>query len=161
LGAGLFVGGAAVLFGGTLFLRRGIREYHLTSAGKELIRAVGLAVFDNCLPGDPALRAAALDRHVANMDALLGGLPKPLRFQLAALLGALSTVAGRLALTGMITSWTDANVPQLQAALEKLRRSRLRSTQSAYHALRQLSCVSFFGDSQNWQLAGYTGQIDV
>lgn len=161
LRAGLFVGGAVALFGSTVFLRRGIADQNLTPAGKEVIRAVGLAVFNDVLPQDPVQRSDALDRHVANMDAMLGNLPPALRFEISTLIGALANMAGRMAMTGMVTSWSDASAQQVQAALEKLRLSPLAATQSIYHGLRDLSCVSFFADPQNWKLAGYNGQLDV
>jgi len=161
LRASLLVGGSVALFGGAVFRARGIRERRLTASGKEVIRAFGLAFFDNLLPRDPAQRAAALDRHVANLDAMLSDLPRVTRLETSALLGVLGNAAGRVAMTGMMTDWGDASVPQLHAALETLRTSPLRDPQRVYYGLRGLSCVSFFTDSQNWTTIGYGGPNEL
>jgi hypothetical protein len=161
LRASLLVGGSVALFGGTVFMARGIRERRLTPSGKEVIRALGLAFFDDLLPRDPAPRAAALDRLVARVDAMLRDLPDGTRRETSTLLGVLSNAAGRVALTGMVTGWSDASVPQLHAALEKLRTSPLRDPQQVYHGLRGLHCVSFFTDSQNWKTIGYDGPSEL
>jgi hypothetical protein len=161
LRASLLLGGSVALFGGTIFLRRGISDRRLTAAGKEVIRAFGLVIFDDLLPRDPALRSAALDRHVANVDVMLSNLPPAVRLETSALLGVLGNMAGRVAMTGMVTSWSDASVAQLQSALETLRLSPLRDPQRVYHGLRDLSCVSFFLDSQNWRTIGYGGPSEL
>jgi hypothetical protein len=161
LRASLVVGGSVALFGGAVFMARGIRDRRLTPAGKEVIRGFGLALFDELLPRDPAERAAALDRHVANVDVMLSNLPHATRLETSALLGVLGNVAGRAAMTGMVTGWSDASVPQLHAALEKLRTSPLSDPQRVYYGLRGLSCVSFFSDSQNWKTIGYGGPNEL
>jgi hypothetical protein len=161
LRASLFVGGSVALFGGSVFMARGIRDRRLTASGKEVIRAFGLAFFDDLLPRDPAERAAALDRHVAQVDAMLGDLPHVTRLETSGLLGVLSNVAGRAAMTGMVTSWSDASVPQLHAALDKLRMSPLGDPQRVYYGLRGLCCVSFFTDPQNWNTIGYGGPSEL
>jgi hypothetical protein len=161
LRASLLVGGSIALFGGSVFMARGLRERRLTPSGKAVIRAFGLASFHELLPGDPALRAAALDRHVARVDAMLGELPRVTRLETSALLGVLSNVAGRVAMTGMVTDWSDAELPQLHAALEKLRTSPLAEPQRVYYGLRGLSCVGFFTDSENWKTVGYGGPNEL
>lgn len=161
LRASLLVGGSAALLGGAVFLRRGISDHHVTESGKEVLRAVAQAVLSDLLPQDPQARVAALDRHVANLDTNLGGLPPALRNELSALLGAIATVGGRVAMTGMFARWNEASVPQVQAALEKLRMSPMPVVQSAYHGLRDLTTLAFFGDSANWKLAGYPGPLDI
>lgn len=157
LRASLLMGGSLALLGGSVFMARGIRDRRLTASGKQVIRAFGLALFDDLLPRDPHQRAAALDRHVANVDAMLGDLPDTTRLKTSGLLGVLSNAAGRVAMTGMVTSWSDASVPQLHAALEKLRMSPLGDPQRVYYGLRGLNCVSFFTDAKNWDAIGYAG----
>ncbi len=161
LRAGLLVGGAAALFGGAVFVRRGISSQQLTDAGKEILRAVGNAVLNDLLPQDTAARQAALDRHIQRTGELLAGMPPNLRMQLSALLGTLGTLPGRLAMTGMATSWDEATVPQVQAALEKLRLSPLPMVPAVFGALRDITCLAFFTDSDNWKLAGYGGPLDI
>src|SRR6185295_17878098 len=106
---------------------------------------------------DPVQRTAALDRHVANVDAMLSDFPHATRRETSALLGVLSNLAGRVAMTGMVTGWSDASVPQLHAALEKLRTSPLADPQRVYYGLRGLCCACFFTDAQNWKTIGYGG----
>jgi hypothetical protein len=161
LRAGLLVGGSVALFGGTVFMARGIRDRRLTPSGKDVVRAFGLAFLDDLLPRDPVQRAEALDRHVANVEAMLSDLPHATRLETSGLLGVLSNMAGRVAMTGMVTGWSDASVPQLQAALDKLRMSPLRDPQRVYYGLRGLCCVTFFTDSQNWKTIGYGGPNEV
>ena len=161
LRAGLAAGGALALFGGVVFVRRGISGGRLTDAGREVLRGVARGVLADLLPTDDAALEAALDRHVLRMEEMMVNLPVALRVQVSALLGSLGTLAGRVAMTGMSTNWADASPAQAQAALEHIRTSPLPMLPAVYSVLRDLTTLNFFTDSANWKLAGYPGPLDV
>jgi hypothetical protein len=148
----------AVVGGGLALLRPGLIDGRLSPEARRLMRAVALAVFDDALlpPAGPA-REAALDQHLDRLDANIAGFPAGVRAELSQLLALLGSSGGRLALLGMRSDWAEASVAELQAMLEGLRLSTLDTRQQIYHALRDLSCVTFFTDPSNWSLVGYPG----
>lgn len=149
------------VFGGAVFVRRGIADGHLTEAGREVIRSVAEGVLDALLPAEAGARKAALDAHVVHMERFLTQLPPALRNELSALIGVLGNAAGRVALTGMTTRWANASAAEVQRALEKLRLSPLATVQMVYHGLRDINSIAFFNASENWKLAGYSGPLDI
>ncbi|TAL26934.1 MAG: hypothetical protein EPO01_01065 [Aquabacterium sp.] len=161
LRAGLAVGGAVALFGGTVFWRRGIVDNKLTEPGAEVIRAVAAGVLDDVLPAEAGARTAALDAHLKNMSRFLGNVPPMLRTELSVLLGALANTAGRTALTGMVGSWSSATPHDVQRALEHMRMSPLETVQMVYHALRDINTITFYSSSDNWKSVGYPGPLDI
>lgn len=161
LRAGLVIAGAGAVLGGTIFMRRGIADGHLTDSGREVLRGVAIGVLDSVLPQDAAARDTALTQHVSNMETFLMGLPAALRQELSLLLGLLGNTAGRAALTYMPTSWASASVAQIQAALETLRTHPMATQKMAYHAMRDITTIVFFAQTENWKATGYPGPTDL
>ncbi|MFZ5521559.1 MAG: hypothetical protein ACOZD0_10195 [Pseudomonadota bacterium] len=160
LRAGLAVGGGLALFGGAVFWRRGLSDGQLTESGRDTLRGIARGVLDGVLPQGPA-REAALDAHVERMATMLNNAPPMLRQEISLLLGALGNTAGRLALAQMSTPWSDATVPQIQAALQTMRTHPLDTTKMAYGAVRDLTCISYFSAPDSWAVAGYPGPVQI
>lgn len=161
LRAALVVAGAGAVLGGTIFMRRGIADGHLTDSGREVLRGIASGVLNNALPQDGAAREAALNQHVGNMETFLLGLPAALRQEISLLIGLLGNTAGRAALTYMPTSWANASVTQIQSALETLRTHPLATQKMVYHAVRDITTLVFFGQPENWKITGYPGPTDL
>jgi hypothetical protein len=161
LRAALVVAGAGAALGGAIFMRRGIADGRLTDSGREVLRGVALGVLDNLLPTDAAARDAALTRHVQHMETFLLGVPAALRQEISLLLGLLGNTVGRAALTYMPTSWANASVAQIQAALETLRTHPMTTQKMVYHAVRDLTTIVFLAQPENWKSAGYPGPTDL
>lgn len=161
LRAALVVAGAGAVLGGTIFMRRGIADGHLTDSGREVLRGVALGVLDSVLPQDATARESALTQHVSNMETFLMGVPAALRQEISLLLGLLGNTAGRAALTYMPTSWASASVTQIQAALETLRTHPMATQKMVYHAVRDITTIVFFAQPDNWKTTGYPGPTDL
>ncbi len=161
LRAALVVAGAGAVLGGTIFMRRGLADGHLTDSGREVLRGIARGVLSHVLPQDATAREAALTQHVGHMETFLLGLPAALRQEISLLLGLLGNTAGRAALTYMPTSWSDASVEQIQAALETLRTHPMTTQKMVYHAVRDLTTLVFFGQPDNWKTTGYPGPTDL
>lgn len=155
---GLGATAALVLAGGGFALiQPGLDQGRLTAAGRSVFSAVARAVLDGSLPAEPVLRERALLAHLQRLDDTLGGFPSPVQSELSQLLAMLAAAPGRIAFAGLHTPWADADVPQIQQALQAMRTSSLVLKQQAYHALRDLTNAAYFADPQAWKMMGYPG----
>ncbi len=160
----LGLGAAAVLAvvgGGVALLQPGLKAGHLNAGARTVMRAVANAVLDGVLPTDPTQRHAALEAHLARLDAAIAAFPPPTRAELSQLLALLASSPGRVALAGLTTPWEHAGIDAVQASLQGLRTSRLDLKQQAYHALRDLTNAAYFSDPTAWAHMGYPGPQDI
>ena len=147
----LAVGGAA------WFYAPAWRDGRLTDAGRGVLGAVARGVLDGSLPTLAGPQRAALSSHLDRMDATLRALPAFTQRDVGDLLSLLAQPPGRLALAGLASDWSAADVLQIQAALQSMRSSRLDLRRQAYHALRDLTHAAYFADSSTWVQLGYPG----
>ena len=113
------------------------------------------------LPADPSARQAALDAHIQRMDVFLNNLPKALRTEINALLGLLANPPTRYLVAGLSSSWSHASDQDISKALEHMRMHTLPTTQMAYHAVRDITCVLFFTAPDNWNVVAYPGPTSI
>ena len=118
-------------------------------------------MLQGALPEDPQVQAAALAQHLQRLQASIAGLSPATRAELSDLLALLSLAPGRLALTGLSTAWPRATVPELQAALQDMRRSGSQTRRQVYQALRDLTNAAWFADAGTWALLGYPGPYRI
>lgn len=156
---GLASGATLALAGGgaAWFYAPAWREGALTHAGRSVLGAVARAVLEGSLPTEAGSQRAALASHLNRMDATLRALPTFTQRDVGDLFSLLSLPLGRLALAGLSSDWPAADVPQIQAALQSMRSSRLALRRQAYHALRDLTHAAYFADSATWMQLGYPG----
>jgi hypothetical protein len=148
--------------GGALSLvRPAFVDGRMTPSGRMVFEAVARAVLDGSLPQEAGLRRAALSAHLQRLDTTLSALPPATRAELAQLLALLASSPGRAALAGLHTDWPDAQVAELQDALQGMRTSSLALRQQAYHALRDLTNAAYYADPSTWSSMGYPGPRDV
>lgn len=157
------LGAAGLLLGGGVawLWRPGLAGGRLTANGRTIFLAVAQAVLEGCLPIEPQARERSLDAHGRHLDEALRALPAAVRSELSLLLGLLSVAAGRRWLTGLEADWADADVPALQAALDRMRASDEPLRLQAYHALRDLNNAAYFAQPEHWPLLGYPGPTPV
>lgn len=148
---------AVLAVGAGITLRPAFVDGHLTGSAKRVMHAVARAVLDGSLPADAAARDAALAAHLTRLDGTIAGFPPPVRGELAQLLMLLASAPGRRGLANLAPAWDAATVPELQAALQDMRVSRLALRQQAYHALRDLTNAAYYADASVWPLLGYPG----
>lgn len=142
---------------GVALWRPGLQQGRLTSAGREVMAAVALAVLGPLLPAEGRARASALQAHLARLEATISGLPPALQAEVGQLLSLLATPPARLALTGLAHDWRSAPGAAVQAMLQDLRGSSLALRQQVYHALRDLNNAAHFADAAAWPAIGYPG----
>lgn len=133
----------------------------LRAGARAVMSGVALAVLDGALPTDPAARQAALDAHLLRLAATIAAFPAPTQAELSQLLALLAAPPGRLALAGLSADWPEADVAQIQKALQGMRVSSLALKQQAYHALRDLTNAAYFSDPSAWAHLGYPGPSDL
>jgi hypothetical protein len=157
------LGAAALLLGGgaAWLWRPGLAHRRLTASGRAVFLAVAQAVLEGCLPTEPQARARSLQIHARHLDETLAALPPMVRGELGLLLGLLSVAAGRRWLTGLQVDWAEADVPAVQAALDRMRASDDALRLQAYHALRDLNNAAFFAQPEHWPLLDYPGPTPV
>lgn len=159
--AAVAIGAAGAALGGSVFWHRGMADGHLTEHGAEALRGLARGVLSAMLPKDPGLRQAALDAHIKRMDVYLHNLPKALRTEINALLGLLANPPTRYLVTGLSQSWSQASDQDITQALERMRQHALPTTQMAYHAVRDITCVLYFTAPENWSTVAYPGPVNV
>ena len=156
----LGIGAAALLAlggGAVALFEPGLHRGRLTAAGRLVFSRVGAAVLDGVLPTEPAQRDVALAGFYGRVQALISALPAHAQQELSQLLALLSTSAGRHALAGLAAYWPDASLPQVQAALDAMRRSPLALRAQAYQALHDISGAAYFSGRGTWAVLGYPG----
>lgn len=157
--------GAAIVIGvagaGVALIKPGLVDGKLSPGARDVMRAAAQAVLADLLPAAGASRDAALALHLDRLDVFIAGLPAPTRKELSDALGLLATAAGRYALVGLSTSWSEASAQDVQQALDAMRLSTSNTRQQIYHALRDLNAVAFFNAPDNWQSVGYPGPVQI
>ncbi len=160
----LGIGAAALLAvagGGIALLRPGLDGSRLAPAGREVFEAIARAVLDGVLPSNATERARALQAHLERLDATIAAFPAATRAELSQLLALLATAPGRIGLAGLYSDWPQAEVAQMQQALQSMRTASLALRQQAYHALRDLTNAAYFADPSAWPAMGYAGPPDL
>lgn len=157
----LVIGAAGSALGGSIFWHRGMSDGKLTEHGMEVLRGIARGVLAPMLPQDPTARQASLDAHIQRMDVFLNNLPKALRTEINALLGLLANPTTRYLVAGLSSSWSHASDQDIGKALERMRMHTLPTTQMAYHAVRDITCVLFFTAPDNWNLVAYPGPTSI
>lgn len=157
----LVIGATGAAIGGSTFWHRGMVDGQLTEHGTAVLRGLARGVVGTMLPKDPAARQALLDGHVKKIGFFLNNLPPALRTEINALLGLLANPPTRYLMTGLSQNWEKAADEDIVKALEYMRLNALPTTQLAYHAVRDITCVTFFSSSDSWSLVGYPGPVTV
>lgn len=145
------VGGAAWIW------QPGWRAGRLSESGRAVFRAVGRCVLDGNLPTEPVACDAALDRHLARLEATIAGLHPAARAELSQLLGLLALAPARRSFTGLSMDWADAGIDALEPALRRMRSDAHPLRQQAYHALRDLTNAAYYAQPEHWMSMGYPG----
>jgi hypothetical protein len=154
--AALAVGGGAVAL-----LQPGLRESRLSASGREVFTAVSRGLLDGSLPLAETELATALEGLLGRIDAVVAALPPHAQSELSQLLALLATGAGRRVLAGLDRPWAEADVAQIQQALQSMRLSSVGLRQQAYQALHDIVGGAYFSDRQTWSLLGYPGPRDI
>ncbi|HEX3141496.1 MAG TPA: hypothetical protein VHQ87_15680 [Rhizobacter sp.] len=147
----------ALAGGGFALVQPGLEQGRLTAAGRAVFSAVARAVLDGSWPLASMPREQAVQAHLLRLDEVLAAFPSAMQSELSQLLAILAAAPGRIGLAGLRTGWAEADVPQLQQALQGMRTSSLAIRQQAYHALRDLTNAAYYADPQAWQVLGYPG----
>ncbi len=148
-------GGAAAL------LQPGLQAGTLTPIGREVFTAVSNAILDKTLPTDSAARDTALKGLLDRIDVLVSALPPHAQTELSQLLSLLGSAAGRNTLAGLNTPWAEADIEQVQQALQGMRLSALALRQQAYAALHDITAGAYFSDPSSWPILGYPGPLNI
>lgn len=159
---GVISGAAVALAGGAAAtFKPGFAAGALTSAGREVFRAIGFGVLDKTLPDDVSAKSAALDGLLNDIGVLVSALPDHAQAEVSQLLSILSTTAGRYGLAGLKVPWARATAGEVQAALQDMRLSGLAVRQQAYSALHDITAGAYFSRSESWPMLGYPGPLKI
>lgn len=119
------------------------------------------ALLDGALATDPTQQSQQIRALLRRFDQALLHLYPRTRAELRQLFDLLTNKAGRVALAGVWSNWTQASLADKQQFLNQWRDSFLDLLQTAYAGLHNLVMASFYGDPDNWLLAGYNGPPQV
>ncbi|TFY98267.1 hypothetical protein [Ramlibacter humi] len=159
---GLAAGALLAAGGGALaLLEPGWQSGRLTASGRRVFLNAGRAFLDGSLPAEPSAREAALASFLDRTDALIAALPAHAQRELSQLLALLASAPGRRALAGLVPDWQDANLGELQQALQSMRTSPRELKQQAYGALHDICGGAYFSDVGTWARLGYPGPMEI
>ena len=129
----------------------------LLPAGRKVLASVARAVLDGSLPSDATAQAAAIESHLARVEATVSAMPLHTQGEVANLLALLALPPLRATLAGLPSAWEHASVTDVQAALQSMRQSSLLLRRQVYGALRDLTHAAYFADASTWPLLRYPG----
>ncbi len=147
--------------GGVALMNPGLAAGGLSAGAREVFRAVGEAILEGSLPAAPAARTAAIEGMLERIEGLVSALPAHSQKELSLLLGLLASAPGRHTITGLRARWVDADIPQVQQALQVMRTSAMSLRQQAYHALHDIVGGAYFSDPGTWAQLGYPGPLNI
>ena len=133
----------------------------LQSTGRVIFAALARGILDGTLPADPAQATRQVDAHLERVEAAIRQFPPALQSELAQLLAVLDTAPGRRWLFTLGSPWAAATPTEVQAALDRMRHSRLLLRQQTYHALRDLTNAAYYSEPGTWAALGYPGPVPV
>ena len=151
----------AVIGSTAALIQPGLVSSTLTSAGREVFRAISLGVLDKTLPVQAAAKDVALTALLARIDGLIAALPLHTQTELSQLLSILVSGLGRRALAGLDTPWATATATDIQAALQGMRLSSLAVRQQAYAAVHEITASAYFSEPGTWPMLGYPGPLVI
>lgn len=148
-------GGAAAL------LSPGLNDGKLSTAGREVFRAVGRGVLDQSLPRENFPRQEALNGLLDRVDQLTRALAPHAQVELSQLLSLLGSAPGRRTLAGLGDAWSSATEARIQQSLQEMRLSGLVLRRQAYAALHDIIAAAYFSDASTWPQLGYPGPVRI
>lgn len=157
----LAIGAVGAALGASVFWNRGMSNGKLTAQGRDVMHGLARGILGHMLPKDPIQREAMLETHLLHLEEFIRGTPEMSQIQLNAVLGLLGNGPTRYMLTDLRSSWRDASDAEIERALENMRLNPLPTKRLTYQLVRGLTCMSFFINSDNWQLVGYPGPLDI
>lgn len=133
------------------------RDAGFSAGAQQVWRALARGFLDGVLPPDAPAQGQALDGLLARLHVAVRALPGHAQQELSQLLALLASAPGRLGVAGLGTDWSLATVPEVQAALQDMRTSRLGLRVQGYLALHDLVGAAYFSEATTWTVLGYPG----
>ena len=144
-----------VVGAGLKLMRPGLRDGRLTHDARTLFSAVAV-ILDGSLPVSPETRESALSAHLVRLDDAIAQRART-QAEISELVAVLNLPPGRLVLAGLKEPWAEADVADVRAALQDMRRSSILLRRQAYHALRELINASLVRRPVQLGGCGYPG----
>jgi hypothetical protein len=164
LKAGL-VGGAVLAAGGAWVVWRDLRDADGSSPPRdriaEILSAIAPVLLAGAWPSDPAQRGSALAIVSAGVREVIAAFSPAVRGEVNDLFRLLDIGIARRLLTGVSTSWPDADPAGVNEFLERWRWSRIALLQSGYFALHDLVLGAWYANEAAWAVLDYPGPPSV
>jgi hypothetical protein len=129
----------------------------LSPGEAEIIRALVPVVLSGSLPAESASKRRAVEETVEAFARAVSGLAPAIQEEIGEMLSLLSFAPTRVAMTGISTSWREADPEDIAAFLEDWRASRFELKRAGYRALTQLIQGAWFVNPLAWKAIGYPG----
>lgn len=164
LKAGL-IGGAVLAAGGAWVVWRDGRDADAVSPPHdriaEILGAIAPVLLAGAWPADPAQRSTALADVTVGVKEVIAAFPPAVRSEVNDLFRLLDIRIVRRLLTGVSTSWRDADPADVKAFVERWRWSRIALLQTGYFTLHDLVSGAWYANESAWPLLGYPGPPNV
>lgn len=153
---------ALLLVGGSLaLLQPGVRGAKLTPAGRDVFSGAARGLLAGTLPASSEAQVPAIVALLDRIDGLVANLPPHAQQELSQLLSLLEAAPGRRAFAGLGKPWSEADVNDIQAALQSMRLSSISLRQQGYQALHDIVGAAYFSDPSTWTALAYPGPLAI
>jgi hypothetical protein len=153
---------ALLVVGGSLaLLQPGVRDAKLTAAGRDVFAGAARGLLAGTLPSARDAQARSVAALLDRIDALVANLPVHAQQELSQLLSLLEATPGRRAFAGLARPWREADVSEIQAALQSMRISSISLRQQGYQALHDIVGAAYFSDPSTWTTLAYPGPLAI
>ncbi len=162
---GGLVGGAVLAAGGAWVVWRDVRDADASSPPRdriaEILSGIAPVLLAGALPADATQRSSALASVTVGVKEVIAAFPPAVRSEVNDLFRLLDIRIARRLLTGISTTWRDADPSDVKAFLERWRWSRIALLQTGYFALHDLVLGAWYANESAWAQLGYTGPPNV
>jgi hypothetical protein len=98
-----------------------------------------------------------VNAFIANFHTAVNGLTPSVQDEVKQLFTLLRVAPLRMAATGVMRPWSQANPGDIERFLTNWRYSGIAKLRSGYDALHQLCLAAWYGDPASWKRIGYPG----
>jgi hypothetical protein len=129
----------------------------LSSAGRDILRAIAPVVLEGSLPSDAAERADSVEQVLRAVDFYLAHLPESVQAEAEQAFSLLSLAPVRILLAGVWQRWPEAAPAEVAKFLNAWRESSFELLRSVYVFLQSMVSIGWYDQPRAWVPMGYAG----
>jgi hypothetical protein len=122
-----------------------------------VFQAIVPVMLEGALPGEEGPRVGATNKIISGVDFTIAHFSPSVREEIRQLLWLLESSFTRPLLTGIWSSWTNAEAAEVQDFLLSWKESRFDLLRVGYSALHDLIAGAWYANPESWRRIHYPG----